>query len=484
MVRGSIWTIGLRWSMRFAGVVSTIILARLLTPADFGIVAIAMLVVGTIEVFGQTGQRLALIRHEAPTRQHYDAAWTISLIVGFALAVTILLLAPFTQSYFQEPAAIVVMQALALRALIGGAENIGVVEFRRNLRFDRVFQFGMIAKATSFCVTIALAVWLRNYWALVCGILAGQLASNLASYAMHPFRPRIDFTKVPEIWSFSAWTLVKSVGAHMNANVDALAIGGFSGASAMGRYTVASDIASSPTNEINDPMISVMFPVMAKAQGDPEEVRKLYLRVLGWSAIICSSTAVGMSVVAEDFVALVLGPQWDDVAPLVPWLALAAGVLGLSSGTYSTLDVLGHPRRSAQLQLVRLVCLASVLIPVGGYFRELEPVAVARLLVIVAFMPALFFQVGRFLEVSAAAYVAAFWKPFVSAGAMAVVVVGVNLAVPDAGVFRLALGVLAGVASYTGCLVFLWSITGRADGPEREFFEYAQRLVQRVRSQG
>lgn len=146
MLHGSFWMILLRWTLRLIGLVSTIILARLLTPADFGIVSMAMIVVGILEVLNQTGQQLAIIRLEHPTRDDYDAAWTISALVGVIIAVAILIVAPFTQSYFHEPRAVIVMQCLALRAFLSGLENVGVVDFRRDVRFDRFFTYNAYPK--------------------------------------------------------------------------------------------------------------------------------------------------------------------------------------------------------------------------------------------------------------------------------------------------------------------------------------------------
>src|ERR1044072_9054409 len=143
LLEGSAWMIGLRWAIRLTGLVSTVILARLLVPADFVLVAGAILVV-----------------------------------------------APFTPAYFQEPRAVPVMQCLALRAAMGGFENIGIVDFRRELRFDRFFLYNMGPKLASVVVTISLAFLWRNYWALVAGILSGQFAMVATSYSMHAYRPR------------------------------------------------------------------------------------------------------------------------------------------------------------------------------------------------------------------------------------------------------------------------------------------------------
>src|SRR5512135_3629299 len=89
IARGSAWAMAARWTNRLLGLINTIVLARLLTPVDFGVVAIAMLISGAIEIFGQTGQWLAIIRHPSPTREHYDSAWTVSLLLNFVLGTLI-----------------------------------------------------------------------------------------------------------------------------------------------------------------------------------------------------------------------------------------------------------------------------------------------------------------------------------------------------------------------------------------------------------
>src|SRR6187402_178523 len=94
MLNGALWMIALRWAIRLTGLVSTVILARLLVPSDFGIVAMAMFVVGLLELLSQTGQKLVIIRHVSPTRDDYDTAWTLSVIVGFIIGIAIFALAP------------------------------------------------------------------------------------------------------------------------------------------------------------------------------------------------------------------------------------------------------------------------------------------------------------------------------------------------------------------------------------------------------
>jgi O-antigen/teichoic acid export membrane protein len=460
--------VGLRWAIRLTGVVSTIILARLLTPADFGVVAIAMIVVGLLEMLSQTGQALAIIRHQSPTREHYDSAWTVSVLFGFGVALAIVAVAPLTRIYFHEPRSIVVMQCLALRAALGGLENIGTVDFRRDLQFGRVFSYNFYAKLFSFCITITLAIIVRNYWALVAGIVGGQFARTVLSYVMHPYRPRLSFREVSGIWSFSIWTFLRSIGTYLGSQVDHIAVGGIAGAASLGRYSVATDIASSPSSEINDPMIAVLYPVMSRLQNDPAQLRVLYLRALGWSAVICASTSVGVALVAPEFVHLVLGPRWIDVVPLMGWLALAAGVSGLSSGAYTLLDAIGLPHIGARMQWVRVILLSAGVFPVAYLTHSLVAIAATQFVATAIFIPSLFLEVGSRVRVSPRDYIFALWRPIVAAGTMAIVVTCANHILPLAGNLKLAADVAIGALTFSGAILGLWLASGRPPSPEKD----------------
>jgi O-antigen/teichoic acid export membrane protein len=466
--------------MRLIGVISTIILARLLSPQDFGIVAVAMIVVGLFEMLNLTGQAAAIVRHEAPSREHYDSAWTVTLLIGLSIGALILVAAPLTEHYFHEPRAIPVMQCLALRAVLGGLENIGTVDFSRELRFDRFFLYNVVTKLLQFALTAGLAFALHNYWALVAGILAGQISRTILSYVMSPFRPRLSFARTREIWGFSIWTFARSVAMYLQTQVDNIAIGGIAGSAVMGRYTVAKDIAASPTQEIINPMVAALFPVMSKCRQDAVELNRLYLRMLGWSAIICLSTGVGVAMIAKDLVPVVLGAKWLDATPLVVWMALNAATAALLSGTPILLDVKGLPAVGARIQWSRFAVFTAVIFLVAWLSHSVMAVVETRLIVSTLFIPSVIYAVRHTTGVPARDYARAMWRPCVAAAAMALAIFAFDSVLPFAGAGRLVLDILVGAAAYASAVLALWRMSGRPEGAEADILTLWHRLEARA----
>jgi len=477
LMSGAFWMIALRWAIRLTGVVSTIILARLLAPHDFGIVAMAMIVVGSLEIFNQTGQLLVLIRMKDPTPQHYNSAWTISVLIGAGIASAILLISPLTVIYFKEPLVVPVMQCLALRALMGGVENVGTIDFRRDLKFNRFFTYNVYPKLISFVITIGAAFMWHNYWALVAGILTGQFVRLVLSYTMHPYRPRFTLGAVSEIWSFSIWTFIRSIGSYLQSQIDQIAVGGISGAASMGRYAVASDVAASPSREINEPMVAVLYPVMSRLLHDTKALQEVFLRTLAWSAMICVSASVGVALVADDMVALLLGAKWAGIGPMMGWLAVGAGFMGMTSGAYSLFDALNQPQLGARMVWIRLALLVGAIVPVAFITHSLVDVAIVRAIAAALFLPGLYYAVAQKTNLTLRDYVHTLWRPFVAAAAMAAAVLALNATLSITGVLRLAADVALGGSVFGGALLGLWVLSGRPAGPEGDIVSTLRRAT-------
>jgi lipopolysaccharide exporter len=473
LVRGSAWMVALRWGLRVLGLVNTFILARLLTPADFGLVAMAMVVIGLIEVLGQTGQNLALIRHVDPTREHFDSVWTLGILIAAGLTALLWAVAPLAAWYFHEPRARDMIELLALRTLLGGFQNVGVVAFRRELRFDRDFAYQFLQRTLVVGVTIACALWLRDWRALAAGILGGQVLGVASSYLMHPYRPRLCVRRIREILAFSGWMLAVNLAQYVNGRADQFVVGGIAGPAAMGLYNVAADAGTAPAMEITLPVARALFPVFAKIRDDAAAVRTAFLDLFAAVCMVSIAVGLGTALVAEDFVAVALGPRWGAAVPLVRLLAIAGGLYGIMQAAIPVMSALGHARLSAEVTASRAASMVAA-VAAAAALGDIETIAWARTLITLVFIPGIFLAIARVMPVSLGDMASRGWRPLAAGAVMAAVVLAAHAAVPAIPALRLLTDSAAGAASYAAALLLLWWLAGRPGGLEAA-------LVARVR---
>src|SRR5262245_10638267 len=191
MARDSFWMLGLRARSRALGLVSTVVLSRLLTPSDFGLVTMATSIVAVTELLSSFGFDVALIHRVDADRRHFDTAWTLNVLTAACSAAILLALAWPAAVLYREPRLRGVVGVLGVALLVEGFQNIGLVAFRKRLDFRRDFAFLFGKRLIGFAVTVPLAMLWRDYWALVIGILAGRAGATALSYAVQSYRPRL-----------------------------------------------------------------------------------------------------------------------------------------------------------------------------------------------------------------------------------------------------------------------------------------------------
>ena len=202
---GAFWMIGMRLSIRLLGIISVIILARILVPEDFGIVAKASMIAGFLELVTEFGLEAALIQNQKTNKQHYDTVWTIHLIRGAAIALVLLVLALPAARFLHEPVLKYVLLFYALSSLLNGMENVGIVDFRKKLDFNKDFILSVIKKFVGFLVVISTALIWKTYWAFVAGVLATAISGLIASFAMSPYRPSLCLSEWRSLYKYSKW---------------------------------------------------------------------------------------------------------------------------------------------------------------------------------------------------------------------------------------------------------------------------------------
>jgi O-antigen/teichoic acid export membrane protein len=365
-----------------------------------------------------------------------------------------------------------VVRVLALRAVLGGLENIGIIAFRKDLAFAKEFRFNVYQKLITFAIAVLAAFYLRSYWALVVGIVAGRAISTVLSYRMHPYRPRLSLAALPELWSYSNWMLAVHIGDYVNMKADEMIVGNVAGTAAMGHYNVAADLATAPTVELVLPMSRALFPGYAKLRGHTERVRETYLMALSVVATVSFASAMGIALIAPDLVSVVLGPQWAESTPLIVWLALSGALFAISNTSVTLLSAAGRAKQAGVIGWLRNAVLLPTLAFLGVGWGAVA-VAGGRAAVMLLFVPILLGAAMRAIDLTARQMTGALWRPATASMAMAAVVWSLNGVLPGGSpTSRLVLDAIVGAASFAIATVILWRLAGSPEGPERTALDW------------
>ncbi|KKO46886.1 hypothetical protein WG68_02810 [Arsukibacterium ikkense] len=467
---GSVFMLITRLSIKSIGLVSSIFLARLLTPEDFGVVAITIAIYAFIELFGALALGTALIQRKSNNQDDYNSAWTFNVIFGVIAAISLALIAPLVANFYQDPRLQDVLYVIAFVSILSGFHNIGVIDFQRNLNFRKELQLQLVPKVISFVVTLSLAFALRNYWALVLGVLCNQLVVTLYSYMMHPYRPRICFKSFNKLFKFSRWLLLNNLVYFINDKVSQLMVGKVLSPAALGFLSLSKEIGQLPTSHMAVPINKATFPIYARFQDNPVELRKAYLNTAALTASLTIPSSIGIAMVAPLLVAVLLGGQWLSMVPLLQLLALSNMFFSITSNNSYVYLAAGKPHISFFINFTRLAVFFALFIPLLEY-NGLIGIGQARLgstLLMVLIVQA---AVIRFLKLPLRDLLTAFIRPVLAGIIMALVLwavqSSVSLAIP---LLQLLLEMLSGVLSYSLVTLIIWHLQGYPEGFEHNIF--------------
>ncbi len=316
---------GWRMISRSLGFVSLLVLARLLAPADFGIVALATSVTAAIDSLSQLGVRDALVRLKEGHRDYYDAAFTFQVIRGLITGGLIAGLSLLSYGLLNEPRLQGVLLVLAAVAVISSFENIGVVGFSREMDFRMQFVLQALPRLVGFVVTTVLAFLLHSYWALVWGAAVAKLFAVLLSYALSAHRPSFSLLGWRYLLSFSFWSWSNGIAMLIWSRADPFLLGPVLGSEALGLFMVAGEIAMLPVSELIDPASAALFPGFSLAQRSGTDPLDIGLTIAGVLALCAAPFALGVSACSGLLVAALLGSKWEAAQPIVAimaWLCL------------------------------------------------------------------------------------------------------------------------------------------------------------------
>lgn len=322
VVQSSALLISIKLVQRLLGLISLIILARLLTPDDFAIVALSAIVVYFFDVLSQAGSEQYIIQKTKVSTDDLNTAWTIDIIMKFIMMLLLILSSPFIAQFFNQPALENVLYVASIVLLIDALKNPGIYLFKQDLAYKSLFWLSVFQKLLSFILVISIAYYYRTYWALIIGDILSSLIFTAGTYYIHHFKPKWSLTHKKQQWSFSKWLLLKNIVGYIRAQVDTLFVSKFFPSAQIGQYYMTRNIAMLPAQNILTPAIE---PLLASFSVDKNAPKKL-TKQINLSLILVSVTVIPMCIFiaffANSIVQVLLGEQWIESATTLTCFAL------------------------------------------------------------------------------------------------------------------------------------------------------------------
>ncbi|MEM7082349.1 MAG: lipopolysaccharide biosynthesis protein [Pseudomonadota bacterium] len=481
MIIGVIWMVLLKIAIRGLALISLTILARLLSPEDFGVVAMAMFVYAVLDSIAWFGFDSALIQNQEADADHYNTAFTFNVLFYSAVALLLVVLAQPAAGYYREPRVEDILYVMALGAFAFGFENIGTVDFRKHMLYEKDFQFMLSKKIIAFVVTIPLAYLWRNYWALVVGVLASRIGGTLISYVLSPFRPRFTLKKAGELFAFSKWLFLNTLFFSIRTRIAEPILGRMAGPTALGHFNMGYEISNMPTTELVAPINRAVFPGYAKIKNDLSQMRQGYLKVIGIIALVALPAAAGIGVVAPLLVPVWLGEKWLDTIPLMQVLAFSGALTAIMTNAGSVFLAMGQPRKLALLGGAYVVLLVALIIPLTKEYGAVGA-AWAYILTSLVINPIQYGFLFHLIELNAMRFIAVIIRPVLAMAAMYGCVHLLIQWMTSTGmglVIQLLIAVVFGALVYGLTALFLWLAAGRPPGAEVDLIERVWPVIRR-----
>jgi O-antigen/teichoic acid export membrane protein len=311
-VKSGSWVFILRISDRGIKLIRTIVLARLLSPDDFGLLGLALVTISAVERFTESGFSHALIQKKGLAHEYIDTAWTLSVIRGVLLYTLLFLIAPGVETFFNTPGVSNIIRVISLFLLLNGFSNMEIVILQKELEFNKQFIYQISGSLADLVVSIILSLLMRNVWALVAGLLAGHLTRFIVAYLTQPRRVKLAIVPeyARELYQFGRWMFLSSILQFILDEGDDVFVGRTLSSTSLGHYQLAYRIANLPSTEYAKLIGKLSFPAYSKIQDDPARLHYVYTRVLKITALFSFLIAGLILSLSRDLIMVLLGDQW------------------------------------------------------------------------------------------------------------------------------------------------------------------------------
>ena len=360
-----------------------VILARLLPPADFGLVAMVAVFIGLVQGLMDFGLSGALVQRSKPSAEHFTSAFAVNVVLGLMLAGLAFAAAPLVARFYDEPRLILITRVLALGFILRSLTLVHEAWLRKHLKFQTLTQIRIGASILGGSVGIVLAWQGWGVWSLVAQSLVSASASVGGFWSLGGWKPgrTFSFTALKELWAYGSHMFAAGLLNTVFTKVDVLIVGKLFSAADLGFFTRAKGLVRIVVRFSSDSVGRVMFPVLSTIQDQEERFRRVSVQTLALVSFAAFFLSGWLYVVAYPLIVLLLTETWVPAAPMLRLFCLSAYVVPVNSIILSMLKSKGRSKIFLQLEVIKKALYLLALIVgfrsgIGGYLIALAVISV------------------------------------------------------------------------------------------------------------
>jgi len=399
----------------FIGFSSTIILARLLTPKDFGLITMVTAFSLLLQNFGVNGFTEAIIQREDINHKMMSTLFWINAASSFILTIVFIAMAPILVWFYKEPYLYSITIGVSFSIISSGMSTLHMAILRRNMQFYTISAIGIVAQIISIALAIIMAWQGFGYWALVVNMVTSSMITAIGGWIFCRWRPSLpqSGSNIKPILKFAFHTYGNFTLNYFSRNNDKLLIGWYYGAQSLGFYKKAYDLFALPANQLISPLANVALAALSRLANEPEKYRRYYFDALSIIAFIGMPLSTMLTLSGNDIILLVLGPQWHKAGEIFCYFGASIGVM-LIYGTQGWLHLsLGRPDRWLRWGIAE--CILTTLFFIMGLPFGAVGVAIGYAISFYVLLVPCLYYAGQPIGLQLSLIVSSVWRYFIAA---------------------------------------------------------------------
>jgi PST family polysaccharide transporter len=313
---------GAKMLQRVLGLICTLILARVLTPDDFALIAIVSLTLYFFDVLSQSGSESYIVQKQQVSEDDLNTSWTLDLLLKSLVFILLILLAEPIAAFFSQPHLSIAFQIASIALVINALRNPGIILFKRDLDYKKLFYLALVQRVVTFIIVITVALKWQSFWAFIFADLAGSAVFTIGTHLIHNYKPRLGLKNIKLQWRFSRWLLGKSIVGYLRSQIDTVLVAKYFSPAQLGNYYMARDIAMLPAHNILGPAIEPLLADFKDYKDSPLQLGNRVTKVLVAISFVVFPVSVFLAAYPELVVDALLGEQWQLAVPILQIMSL------------------------------------------------------------------------------------------------------------------------------------------------------------------